>query len=200
MSLVTEARAREELAPYFGPILKSMDEGWVKWTKQDEEYKVDQTSTSRASCVHDFTVAKASKYLPEATVHNKSKLKIFDLDGRYALRFKKLNSRRRACNQPTKQVAEFKGQESIGDIRGLCHIEAGYLLNDMGSEIIGFNLLCPNGPKRFYWDIDLTSLESKGTLEIVSPDGGIITEDEQDKGLVFTPKKTDKIVPFKQKK
>lgn len=197
MGLVTESEARADLEYIFDDIRRSMIEGWSKWQGQDEDIKVDLSSSSRAICVHDFTVKKASQYLPEAVVHNLRKLKIFVIDGKYVLRFKKFDTNLKSRNQPSKQVSNFKRQRKLDGINGVCNIEAGYVLNDTETEVESFNLLCPNG-NRNYWDIDLTDFKAKGTVELVSPDGEVI--DDSEDGLIFTPKRTGEVVPFNKNK
>ena len=147
--LVDREVALNALSPYLRPIRASMLTAWQRWENLPPETRVDLGSGSRATIVHDLTVAEAAKQVSGVSIHNFDKLKVF-LIGPCALRFKKLDERKRSCNQRTNQVDNFRNQRELPGIQSICNVEAGYVLDRLGMNVSGFHLVCPNGSGKPY--------------------------------------------------
>jgi len=194
MALIEQSIALADLQQHLPVIRNSMVEGWEKYQRLPEDDKVDHSPGTRASLVHDYTVSYAAVHIPEADISNQSQLKLFLL-GPYVFRFKKLDRKLKPRNQPTKQVKDFRGQQNLAGVSGIYHLEAGYILNEFGTEINSLHLLCPNGKKKPYWHVELKeTIAAVNTVEMFAPDGSVL--DQSNESMTFTHKGTDEVVPF----
>jgi hypothetical protein len=138
----------------FRPIMLG---AWRRW--QDEipaGTKKDLDNSTRAIIVHNLTVSEAVKYLDGiAVMHDKWALKLFTIRD-YAVRFKKLDTELMSRNQETDQVKAFMAQLPLSGIPAIYHLEVGYVLDKLGTEIAETHVVCPNGFKNApYWNIEL---------------------------------------------
>ncbi|MGZ7175982.1 hypothetical protein ACXKTX_20395 [Burkholderia gladioli] len=78
------------------------------------------------------------------------------------LRFKKLDSTFAASNNPTKQSNNFARQRSLPGIAKTIHLNAGYRLNELSTELEGIYLTCPRNRKDIYWWHELGDAAAEG--------------------------------------
>lgn len=143
--------------PELSVLRTIMLESWHRWmTEIPPVTRIDLCDSARAFVVHSFIKAAAIKHFGStAKPFDKSKLKLFVI-GEYAIRFKKHDAELVSRNQETKQVKNFMQQLPLTGVPATFNLEAGYVLDSAGTEIISTNLVCPNGYKnRPYWHVEL---------------------------------------------
>jgi len=192
MGLVSRQEMVDDIGDRLPGIRQAMDGAWEKWQAAPAEFKLGLSRRCRSDLIHDWTVLEASGLLNDADVFDKSQLKLFVFDQRYALRFKKLDRDLHPRNQPSAQVAAFRSQRPIYGVPAIHNLEAGYVASGDGQKIESYHLVCPNGAG-VYW-----SLELEATQAIFSPPD-LFEDETDDSPAKFGRKKTDVIVPFKKK-
>jgi hypothetical protein len=89
-------------------------------------------------------------------------LTLIAIGNSFLLRFKKLRENLSTSNIPTQQSIAFSEQHSLelpGMPPRLTHVNAGYVLNRMQTEIASAHITCPTG-KQLVWSIDLLGTAS----------------------------------------
>lgn len=200
-SLPSRDQVLDEL-PEMSEFRPIMTEAWQRW--QDEikpETKIDLTDSTRAFAVHNFIVAIAAKRLDgAATLHDKSKLKLFTIRN-YAIRFKKHDNDLISSNAETKQVKRYMGQMQLSGIPATFNLEVGYVLDPLGTNIVSTNLVCPNGYKNQpYWHIELhdDGYELSDVVDLFEPNDPPPVNEEQ--GARWRRRDSGVIIPFTRNK
>lgn len=160
---------------------------WDKLAEVDPSHRRSWTTTTRANVVQNWIVEEASRRLSYLQICDCNGMKVFVLRGGIALRFKKLDRDCMSHNVRTGQVSRFRMQEALDGVPSLCNLEAGYVLNPLGTEVESTHLVCPNGRRNIYWAVDLRG--SAASAEIVdlfkptkAPDTNVVQ---------FKPKRDD---------
>lgn len=186
----------------FRPI---MLEAWQRWQDEiDPATKIDLTDSTRAFAVHNFIVAGAAKRLDGVAItHNKAKLRLFAIRN-YLIRFKKHDADLISSNVETRQVKRFMSQMPLSGIPTMFNLEAGYVLDALGTKIVSTNLVCPNGFKNQpYWHIELhdDGYELSEVVDLFdSPDAGAAAVDTEEQGSRWRRRDSGVIIPFARKK
>jgi len=85
-----------------------------------------------------------------------------------AIRFKKLDNTLKAANIPTQQAEMFDDQFPLPEVPPKAtYANAGYTLNQIGTDVDGVYITCPNGPNDFYWIISIDEGESVQPVELL---------------------------------
>ena len=206
MALIGDLEVKRDLDDEFYDLWSIINDGFEDYKKYSEKNRLLHSSSTMASIVHDHQVARASSYvLKNATFGTRlkelSKLKILLLNGKYAIRFKKLNSKKKSSNQPTKQVIDFLSQitpDGLG-LPTTVNLEAGYVLSADGNEINNIYLTCPKGHKpKPYWVIELMKDASKTVLKDLFD----VVDDEasQEDEAIIAPRRDSDVIPFVKEK
>ena len=135
---------------------------------------------TRANIVHDHIRHRArdwSETASDAQAVEINGLFIVVVEQRLAIRFKLLDENRSPRNIPTRQVKEFRNQRDIGDLRQqlnlvgeICNLEAGYILDQLQTEIRETWIVCPSGLRANAWQFEIKdSVEATRTLPEVAP-------------------------------
>ncbi len=173
----------------------AMVEAWDRWGALSPEFRVDMNDSARATIIQRLIVSAALKRLPTANVHIKAHLVIFAV-GNYAIRFKKLDEELISRNQDTTQVRQFMGQIALEGIPTTHNLEAGYVLNPLGTEIASTNLVCPNGYKNPpYWNIELHDVGYE-LSEVQDLFADRSEPREEEKGARWKSRESGVIIPF----
>lgn len=196
MPLIDRDEAVEILQPHLQAIYDIIRGGWEDLQKLTEDEKRKFGPGTRAAIVHDFQVARGIQYFSalgdeNAYVYELSKLYVFDIEQKIAIRFKKLDRELLSRNQPTRQVREFRGQQQLPGVEATSNIEAGYVLDELEQEIVWIGLVCPNN-KGTYWEVELRESQTINTVTDMFDHS-----DTQETGTTFRPKKTGNVVPLK---
>lgn len=159
MPLIDRAEALEILAPYQEPLYNIVTGAWsVYKTEYPESLRVVHSPGIRAGIVHDHAVELAAKFCAtdsRARLETVRGLSLLVIEGRLAIRFKKLDDELHSRGQPTQQNKDFRSQLQLDGIAAPHNLEAGYVLDLLGQNIQEVHVVCPNG-KGIYWDISLT--------------------------------------------
>lgn len=200
MSLISEQEAVNNLYPHISAIREIVVGGWNDYIeKYPEEVRVLHCPTTRAGIVHDHQIHRASIYAQKAsgvTLCDLTRLKMLIIDGKFAIRFKKLDNDLRSANLKTKQIREFRSQEQLCGLPQTHNLEAGYLLSELETEIQNVFLVCPN-KGGLYW---AAKLEEHSKVEQTIFDlfenfqGMDETDEEEEVGI--RPKE-DNVIPLR---
>ena len=192
MPLPELADALSVVRPHLANIEKSIRDGWEKTREIPPHLSAALSVRSQASIAHDLIVEQASRNL-NAQIFDLSGLKLFVIDERAAIRFKKLSEDYLSSNQPTKQVQSFRYQQSLRGVPSVMNLEAGYVLNSISNEIESINLTCPNG-KGIYWQLSLNGEVHSTNIQDLFDSSA--NSDNDPEPSIWTPKKSGVIIPF----
>lgn len=148
MPIVNQARAVKDLGqhlPYLDVIVR---EAWGDLDALPLNLQLKMSARTRASLIHDFMLDRAAQYAAETggvRYFERQSMCGLVVDGRYAIRFKKLDEDGLSRNQPTLQVAEFRNQVELDGIDAAHHLEVGYVMNAFGTEVSDVRVTCPAG-------------------------------------------------------
>lgn len=189
MSLVTKAKAVEDLKLFTPQLRDILIGGWLDYIQEySDEQKMIHCPSTRAGIVHDHQIERASKFAAENgfLLLNLSGMKVLVI-GQYAIRFKKFSDDLRSYNQPTIQVRSFRGQQSLEGFAETFNLEAGYVLNEVGSAILRTSLVQPSG-KGINWELELQENQVISVIEDIFDYR--TTENIQEEGATILGKKT----------
>jgi hypothetical protein len=155
-SLPSREKVLDDLTDHIAEFRPAMTAAFQRWRNLPGDVLVDLNDSARATVLHCFIVAAISKRLAGVVeIYDKSALKLFVI-GQYAIRFKKHDETLSSRNQETDQVKAFMGQQTLDGIPSVHNLEAGYILNGLGTDIVSTNVVCPNGYKNSpHWHIEL---------------------------------------------
>jgi len=148
MPIANQSMTLFDLNPYLAELASVVLGAWEDVRLLPEECQVTIGARTRASLVHDYMLKRASaleaghsaiRYFQRQSMHG------LVIDGKYAIRFKKLDEDSKSKNQPTQQVAEYRAQIELEGIDAAHHLEIGYVLNNFGTEVADVRLACPAG-------------------------------------------------------
>lgn len=197
MPLISADEATDVLSPYLEGIHDAIHGGMADFMKLPARARNKMVAGTRAGVVHDFQIDRAALYFArfpdQVRAHELDKLIVFDIAGRVGLRFKKVDRAFKSKNQPSQQVADFRGQVSLPGIEATSFLEAAYVYDDIEQEIEWAGIVCPNND-RAYWHMELR--DEGAFLNVV--DMFDTTEEEDNAGTKFTRRKSGIIVPFKR--
>lgn len=151
------------------------------------------TPTTRAGMIHDFQIQRAAKYFSvfeSVRIHELDKLILFDIEQKVALRFKKLDNSFRSRNQASGQVRNFRGQVQLAGVDAPSNLEAGYILNQLETEIVWAGIVCPNNGST-YWQVELKDATTVNTVTDLFD-----KSDTKEKGTTFKAKKQGIVIPI----
>jgi len=202
MSLISEQEAIRHLQPHISAIRDIIVGGWGDYiAKYPEDVRVLHCPTTRAGIVHDHQIHRASVYAQEASgvpLYDLTRLKMLVIDGRFAIRFKKLDNDLRSANLQTKQVREFRSQEQLCGLPQTHNLEAGYLLSELETEIQDVFLVCPN-KSGLYWAAKLEeNYQVKQTVFDLFENFPEMDELEDEDEIGIRPKEDGTVIPFRR--
>jgi len=159
---ISESQARSILSPYFPAIYGAVMYGWNEFNNGIGDWGPDMTERSRASIVHDLTIRSAIHQLDGVQgirIEERNRLFLFIFDDLIAIRFKKLDDDKRSRNIPTQVTLGFLAQQEIPGIPSTLHLEAGYVLNRLQTDVEGVFIACPSGDRvRWFWELENPAL------------------------------------------
>ncbi|MGH7871081.1 MAG: hypothetical protein ACREQO_02555 [Candidatus Binatia bacterium] len=151
----------DELFALVKPFLRifyvSQINAFKSYNSLPPEFLVDASKGARAHAIHDLSVKNAAREVESVTgirVTEHDGLFLFTIREKVTVRFKKLDERFRSSNIETQQVFDFQHQYNLPEIPKTMHLEVGYRLNYLETEIEGIYLVWPNGKRiRKVWSI-----------------------------------------------
>jgi hypothetical protein len=161
-------RSRDDGIKILGPFLQRLAQciaqAWRDLEQIPAMIRADMSPRSRAAMVNDRIVVHARREFERdpsvAFTRGRGGLFLLAIRGSFLLRFKKLDAKLRSRNIPTTQASLFEQQHSLelpGMPPAMTHLNAGYILNRMQTEIAATYVTCPVG-KRIEWSVDLASV------------------------------------------
>ncbi|MGA7438333.1 MAG: hypothetical protein WBW32_09425 [Luteibacter sp.] len=151
---MTVEQAVERLAPYLPALHGALVEAWTTWQQQTAP-TFASSRRSRATVVHDIILTNIRRAVPSAVEQNVRNLVMFVFDDSIAIRIKKFDDELCPKNIPTRQVLSFRRQEDIDGLPSMHHLELGYVLDHLQTQISSIHLVCPSGKKAHAWSFDV---------------------------------------------
>lgn len=165
---ISEDSAKSVLINYFPTLYRANAYGWEEYHRgiAVTGWLPAMTKRGRANVVHDLSVDFLIKEFDDdrnVRISEKSGLHLFVFNDMVALRLKKLDEEKKSSNIPTQQAFDYINQCELPTIPKALHLECGYILNSLETEIEGVFLTCPEGD-RIAWFIEL---ENPGIAHIL---------------------------------
>ena len=202
MAIVSREVACEELNHHLEAFDEIVRGAWDDFGALPSHCHVTFGLRSRASVVHDFLLSRAAAYADATPGVKYFKLNLMHglvIEGKYAIRFKKFDADNRSRNQPTMQVVEFRGQIELDGIDAAHHLEVGYVLDSLDTEVLDVRLACPAGHGNA-WVVSVSDHGANAVLaDLFSPsndDGG---GSEVEPATIEPRKPEGEVIPFTRK-
>lgn len=202
MAIVSQKVACEDLSHHLDALDEMVRGAWNDYMAMPAKYLVTFGARSRASGVHDLLLSRAAVYAeatPGVRYFKRNLMHGLVIDGKYAIRFKKFDDENRSRNQPTTQVAEFRSQVELDGIDAAHHLEVGYVLDWLNTEIADVRLACPAGQGNA-WVVSVSDGSTEAVLaDLFAPSGDGGAEAEVQPATIEPRKPDAQVVPFTRK-
>jgi hypothetical protein len=162
------------LQPYFNDLRACIESGWHRWAefgRLASALRAPLGTRTRANFISDQITTCV-----RSTFSNRQGVRIVDrrgfpelvIRGRYVIRFKKLDHHGRSRNILTKAQREwFRQQLSLPDLPPAAQrLIAGYVLDELGTEISRVLVTAPVSAKEIEWKIELTDDGASKVVEM----------------------------------
>lgn len=202
MAIVSREVVCEDLDQHLDAFDEMVRAAWKDYESLPDRCHVVFGARSRASNVHDFLLDRAASYAattPGVKFFKRNLMHGIVIDGKYAIRFKKFDLDNRSKNQPTQQVAEFRNQIDLDGIDAPHHLEVGYVLDFLESEVLDVRLACPSGHGNA-WVVSVSDRGAAAVLaDLFSPVDHGGSEAEIEPADIAPRKVEGEVVPFVRK-
>lgn len=160
--IIPEDQTKELLKPHLDLLFICVKDAWATWEKlgvKSPEIRKPLDSTARANIIWNHikqNVKNRFRDIPGVSVREKGRLFALDISGVALIRFKKLNSKFRSSNVPTKRQMELQMQIQTTDTTftgfsdDATWLTCGYVLNALETEIEKYAVTCSVGSKMKY--------------------------------------------------
>lgn len=169
------------LGPILSRIHSALSNAWRDLESLPDPFRADMTARTRAGFLNDRILVHIRRLLDGETgvtfVRGRGGLTLLAFQQQFLIRFKKLRPDLRTSNIPTQQSLAFARQQTLelpGMPPRLTHLNAGYVLNRMQTEIASTHITCPAG-REVAWEIPLTAEATAEVVAFTSPDAGTRT-------------------------
>lgn len=200
MPLISQADAMEVLGPHGDALFRIASAPWDEYhALTPASLLVKYGSRTRATSVHDLMIDEATRYTVasggDVRMFHRQSMRGMVINGRIAIRLKKLDEDSYSKGHYTKQVEEFRSQIVLDGIDAAHHLELGYVLNKLETEIAEVRIVCPAG-RNIAWSsrIDQSGIESV-VQDLFSP-----PSPSEDGGAIIKPKDTGIVLPMIRRK
>lgn len=187
------------LAPHIDALYGVATLPWDEYhSSVPQELLVAFGPRTRASAVHDLMIRDATRYAVSAEgvrPFERQMMKGLVIDGRIAIRLKKLDEDGYSRGHYTKQVEEYRSQRVLDGIDAAHHLELGYVLNKDETEISEVRVVCPSGRAVAWW----SRIDSSGIQPVVMDLLPLDTPPGMDGGAIIKPKESGIVVPLRRK-
>jgi len=152
LSLVSETEARSILRPFERLLFECVLDAWASWSSicaSHPHVRIASRGRGRSGLVYELIVENVRTRFQEiknvAVTEARGFVEIY-IDGKVALRFKKVNNKLRSSNYPTKQQLLYSNQLPLfGDSLVAARLTVGYQLDPTASEITKVAVIYPKG-------------------------------------------------------
>ncbi|WBM40016.1 hypothetical protein [Alcaligenes faecalis] len=194
MNIIPQDVVTERLGKALPKLATCLSKAWDKYGEYPESLRVDHSSRSRASLIHDHATMLARQEFdvyPGSHCEEIRKLFLVYFDCGIVVRFKKLNENFHASNIRTQQCLNFTGQLSLPLLGDTVNLHVGYRLNTLQTDLEGIYLACPNGPSSNAWVMTLGGAAEDDQIPSIIP----VTPQSPEPGhkvVTFAPRKQDR--------
>jgi len=200
MAIVSQEVVCAELAEHLDALDGMVRGAWSDYIALPSECHIVFGLRSRASVVHDFLLSRAAAYAESTAGVRYFKRNLMHglvFNNRYAIRFKKFDDENRSRNQPTIQVLEYRSQIELDGVDAAHHLEVGYVLDSLDTEVLDVRLACPAGHGNAW----VTSISDEGAGAVLadlfpSQNGG---GDEIEPARIEPRKPEGEVIPITRK-
>ncbi len=137
------------LDPHFDVIDAICRNGLSTYRRYPAEFLLEHSSRAAATCTYDHMVAEAERLLTgrERVVFKDIRgLKVWIVDDKAVVRFKKMDEDGRSRNYPTKQAKEYDKQQQLPGLPSPpLNLVAGYFPDPTGTEVVRVQVSRPLG-------------------------------------------------------
>jgi hypothetical protein len=150
------------LAPHLTSLCDPIYAAWRDWDALSPATRQPLSTRSRANVIHDLTVAHAKATLhqpPVITYTEQPGFLVATVEGKLAVRYKKLDDERGICGIRTDQLKLWRGQQPLPGIDRLTNLVAGYTVSEFG-KLESVEIVCLRG-YRVLWQIDAPPASGK---------------------------------------
>lgn len=186
------------LAPHLDGLYGIPMNAWNEYHRAvPQDLQVRFCSRTRASAIHNLMVANAHAYAASTdgvrTFESQQMVGI-TIDGRLAIRFKKLDEDSLSRNQPTRQVEEYRNQQPLDGIDAAHFLELGYLTDETGTKLLEIRIAHPSGRGVSWWARLDGGVAVPVVVDLFQPPSG----DGEVEPPRIAPKKSDNVVPLRK--
>lgn len=195
MSIVSQLKAFADIKDHVPHLVDLIKKAWEDVDALSPSLKVVMTPRSRASLVHDHMLARAAMYADQTEgvrYFERQLMHGLVFEGKYAVRFKKLDSDSLSRNQPTTQVTEFRNQMELDGIDAAHHLEVGYVTDLLGTSVQDVRITCPSG-RGNAWSVSVIDSEARPVVEDIFAD---VPPAEVEHADIAPRRKSADILPF----
>jgi hypothetical protein len=193
MPLVAMHTALAALDSHLGPVASVASKAWDRYHQLPAADRLIFGARERANCVHAYMLHYAAEYAAQASgvrCFERNQMCGIVIDDKYAIRFKKIDEDSLSRNQPSKQVEEFRAQIELDGIDASHHLELGYVLNRLGTDLLDVRLVHPAG-EGVSWAKSLTPTFQDATVADIFENVA-----EEVTPASIEPKETAVVLPF----
>lgn len=169
MALISEADAIQILGYRIYDFRDVMVAAWDEYLGIAPRHRLLLCSTTRAGIVHDFIKQRVrERFGDDSSAHvvEVNKMLVVVINQRLVVRFKLFHPDKTSSNIRTGQVKDYREQRDIPELRNqldligeLSNLEAGYILDQLESEIRETWLVCPSGLCASAWKHEIRNTD-----------------------------------------
>jgi hypothetical protein len=155
---LTQAEAEQILAPHLPDLCEPIYAAWRGWDALSPAFRQPLTPRTRANWLHDMTVARAKATLdraPTLTYTDQPGFLIVTVEGKLAVRYKKLDEDLGISGIRTSQFQHWSMQQALPGLDPLTHLVAGYTVSELG-KLGAVEIVCSRG-RRVLWHLEASS-------------------------------------------
>lgn len=170
MNLVSQKEVVDRLGKALPALASCISQAWEIYGRYPAELRVDHTSRSRASLIHDHATSLARQHFDvRAGSHCQEIRKLFLVyfDSGIIVRIKKLDENFRTSNIRTQQCLNFMDQLALPTLGDTVNLHVGYRLNALQTDLEGIYLACPSGANGNAWVMSLGAAAGEDEIPTV---------------------------------
>ena len=159
-----------------------MMDGWARYMAYPPEFRREHGPTTRACIVHDHIKAAAIEAFGDDAQMINGMLVVAvrgeatESSHVLAIRFKLFDSGRKSHSGDTRQVERFRAQKPMPDLCAQLELfeeptklEAGYVLDELGTELVETWLVRPSGKHQNVWEHEIADRDAAAPGRYIDP-------------------------------
>jgi hypothetical protein len=147
----------EKLTPHIKNIYRCIVDGFDKAVPLLKSESRTFCNRTKSGIIRDFIVSEVREVFSYPHIIENKSLVVLNIEG-VIIRFKKLNRRLLAGNNPTNQSEKFSNQDKLpGFALPTVNLNAGYVIDESGYDIRSVHLTRPKSQYENYWVLNMES-------------------------------------------